>query len=201
MSSSRRAGRRGARGFTLLELLVVVAILGVMILVTVSFSQGLGPESALDAAAREVSSRVEEARNAAVVCGRRVFVEYDLGEGRNPVQYYRTICEPQPGREKDADADEMLLTVRDWRSLQEGVTIESVVLGDTEPWTHGVVRVAVQPDGSMPSHLIRLWSPELDPDRNRATGWACVQVAGLLGQARVLNRYVEPEFLTDGTFQ
>jgi len=67
--------------------------------------------------------------------------------------------------------------------------------------TRGRVDIAIQPDGTLPSHLARFWSPDMDPDRRLVTGWACVQVAGLLGQARVLNRYIEPEILRDDAFR
>ncbi len=201
MPTSRRDPRRPSRGFTLIELLIVIAILAITFLVTVQFSRNLAPESALGSAARDLSSTIEEARGAAIVCGRRVFLEVDLGENDRAAQGYRTIEEPLPGHEKDAEDDEFMLTVRTWRPLPAGVRIESLLLGEEEPSTRGIVRIALQPDGSMPSHLIRLWAPELDPERGRSSGWACVQVAGLLGTARVINRYVEPEFLREDTFQ
>ena len=107
----------------------------------------------------------------------------------------------RPHHEKDAEDEQYLLTVDDWRQLPHDVRIESVTLGDDEPYTNGLVQVAIQPDGTMPTHLVRLWAPEADPNRSHATGWACVHVAGLLGQARVLNRYVEPEFRREDNFE
>ena len=187
-------------GFTLIELLIVVAIMAVILLVGIRLNRFLAPENDLDAAARTLSSAIELSRSEAIVGGRRVMVEFRLGKSADDVQYYRSIQEPLPGHEKEAEDDEFLLTVREWKSLPRGIRIESIILGETDPFTDGDVQVAIQPDGTMPSHLIRLHSPELDQGYDKRTGWACVQVAGLLGQARVLNRFVEPEFLRDDSF-
>jgi prepilin-type N-terminal cleavage/methylation domain-containing protein len=188
-------------GFTLVELVIAVAIMAVMLVVGVGISRLVGPDNDLNAVASDVSSSIELARSEAIVSGRRVFFELELGERDSDPQHYRSIKEPMPTREKDAEDEEFLLTVREWRKLPPSVRIDSVVLGEEEPFTRGHVQVAIQPDGSMPSHLIRFWSPEMDPGKSRAAGWACVQVAGLLGQARILNRFVEPEFLTENLFE
>jgi prepilin-type N-terminal cleavage/methylation domain-containing protein len=189
------------RGFTLIELLVAIALIAITFLITVRFSRSFGAESSLAAAAEEVATSIELARGEAVLRGRHVFFEYDLGERDGAQQRYRSICEPAPGREKEAEEEEFLLTVRDWRPLPAGVCIDSIVLGDTDPIERGPVRVAIRPDGSMPSHLIRLTCLEPGARRDTSWGWACVQVSGLLGQARVLNRFVEPEFLREDTFE
>ena len=180
---------------------MVIAVLAIMFIITVQFSKNLGPESSLQATASEIADSIDLARTESVLRGRRVFFELDLGERKDAPQSYRAICEPAPGHEKDADDDEYMLSVRDWRLLPNGVRVESVVLGETDPYTNGLVQVAIQPDGSMPSHLIRLTCQQPGNEREHDWGWACVQVAGLLGQARVLNRWVEPEFLREDTFQ
>jgi len=196
-----RAGTPRRGGFTLIELLIVVALMATVLVIGIRFNPFAATENELNAAARAIASTIDDARSESIVSGRRVFVEFDLGETRDANQHYRTIKEPLPGRERDAEDDEFMLTVREWNRLPDRVRIESITVGETEPWTDRLVRIAIQPDGTMPSHLIRLWAPELDPDRRRGGGWACIQVAGLLGQARVLNRYVEAEFLREDTFQ
>src|SRR5688572_19394796 len=139
---------------------MVVALIAITLLISVQFSRNMGPESSLDAAANEVASSIELARSEAVLHGRRVFMEFDLRENDQDVQSFRSIREPLPGHENDAEDDEFMLTVRGWRDLPKGVRIEAIVLGETDPFTKGGVQVAIQPDGTMPSHLIRFYLPE-----------------------------------------
>ncbi len=193
--------RRSEAGFSLIELLIVVMILAVTMVVAVSMGEMLGPESELNSSCAEIAAAISDARSDAIVCGRIVFFEFQLGETSGAKQYFRSIREPQPGREKEAEDDEFLLTVKEWKELPRGVRIDAVMIGEKEPLTDGVISIPIRPDGTLPTFLVRLVAPELDPNNAKASGWACVQVAGLLGQPRVLNRYVEPEFLREDAFQ
>ncbi len=175
--------------------------MAVMLVVGIKVNDLLGPESALNAVASDLSSAIDDARNEAIVSGRVVHFEFALGNTKDARQFYRSIMEPLPGKEKQAEEEEFLLTVREWRELPSEVRFDTVILGEEEPFTDGTVSVAIQPDGTMPSFLIRMWAPAMDENHTKASGWACVQVAGLLGQARVLNRFIEPEFLREDTFE
>lgn len=193
--------RARAQGFTLIELLVVISIVAIMIVVGIQVREMTGPESELNATASSISSTLADARSDAIVCGRIVWFEFSLGETNAARQHFRSIRETLPGREEEADDDVAILTVRDWQEVPSGIRIESVAIGEQEPWTDGLVSVPIRPDGTMPSFLVRLYAPELDPSFAKQDGWACIQVAGLLGQPRVLNRFVEPEFLREDAFK
>jgi prepilin-type N-terminal cleavage/methylation domain-containing protein len=198
----RSRGDRGAReGFTFIELLVVITIIAIIFSVGYGMYEFMVPESSLSATAGDMAKAEEQARLEAILAGRTTWFQIDLGEGQSSPQYYRSINEAAPGDEKHAQDDEWLLVVRDWKLVPKEVRIESISIGEAAAQTRGRVDVPIQADGTMPSHLIRLWCPELDPDMRRQSGWACVQVAGLLGQARVLNRCVEPEYLREETFR
>jgi len=195
------ARRARTAGFSLIELLIVITIVAIMIVVGVQVRDMTGPESSLNATASEISSALSDARSDAIVCGRIVWFEFSLGSTVDARQYFRSIRETLPGREDQADDDEAILTVRDWREVPREVRIESVAIGEQQPYTDDIVSVPIRPDGTMPSFLVRLVAPELDPANARQDGWACIQVAGLLGQPRVLNRFVEPEFLREDAFK
>lgn len=171
-----------------------------MSLIGITMGDDFFPENELASATRSLATVIEDARSEAITSGRVVFFELSLGETERDRQHVRSIKEPRPDEARDAEELEFVLTVREWAPLPRDVRIDSVIVGDTEPWTEGIVSIPIQPDGTMPSHLIRLWSPAVDPGKDRHAGWACIQVAGLLGQARVLNRFVEPEFLTEDAF-
>jgi prepilin-type N-terminal cleavage/methylation domain-containing protein len=188
-------------GFSLIELLIVVTIFAVMVVVGIQINEMLGPENDLAAITDQVATSISDARADAIVCGRVVLFEFSLGETAGATQYFRSIREPLPGRENDIDEDQFLLTVADWQALPRSVRVDAVVIGEQEPYTAGYVSLPIRPDGTMPSFLVRLWAPELDPELQRRAGWAAVQVAGLLGEPRVFNRFVEPEFLREDAFQ
>ena len=195
------ARRARSSGFTLIELLIVITIVAIMIVVGVQVREMMGPESALHSTASAISSALADARSDAIICGRVVWFEFSLGTTRDARQYFRSIRETLPGREEQFDDDEAILTVHEWREVSSEVRIESVAIGEQEPWTGEIVSIPIRPDGTMPSFLVRLVAPELDPANAKQDGWACIQVAGLLGQPRVLNRFVEPEFLREDAFK
>ncbi|MSR48159.1 MAG: hypothetical protein EXS13_14050 [Planctomycetes bacterium] len=149
----------------------------------------------------ELAATISDARSDAIVSGRVVWFELSLGTTRDARQFFRTIREALPGREDEVEEDQYLLTVKDWQELPREVRIDAVMIGEQEPYSGELVSVPIRPDGTMPSFLVRLWAPELDPNLQRQAGWSAVQVAGLLGQPRVLNRFVEPEFLREDAFQ
>lgn len=203
MTPTRRARARPAAqaGFTFIELLIALVIMATLLMIGVKVNQYLLPENELDSTARTVATAIEDARAEAVVRGRRVFVDFALGNRADAPQLYRSILEPLPGHEGDADKDEFWLTLRDWTTFPPSIRVDSVVVGETDPLTTGVVRLVIQSDGTMQSGLIRIWSPEIDDRKERKFGWATVEVSGLLGEARVLNQYKEPDFLRADGFQ
>jgi prepilin-type N-terminal cleavage/methylation domain-containing protein len=203
MTTTRRGGRGSPAGFTFIELLVTITIIAIIFGMGMTISGLFGAESNLSATASDYSKVVELTRLDAITQGRVTWVQLDLGDNENSAQYFRAVIDPEPGHENDRtrDEDDPALHLIEWRQVPKEVRIESITVGDSNPATRGRVDIPIQPDGTLPSHLARFWAPDMDPNRQRVTGWACVQVAGLLGQTRVLNRYVEPEILGDDAFR
>lgn len=114
----------GARGFSLLELLLVVAIAGLLAVVVLPSLPGTLESARLRGSAGEVRATFTLARTLAVSESRNRSVTFDLGSGEYGI---------------DGDA-------RKWL-LPEKIRLASVRLGDATA-ERGVVRVRFYPDGS-----------------------------------------------------
>ncbi len=73
--------RRRERGFTLIELVVALAIVALAVAVAVPRLDHLTPKYRLRAAAREVASTIDLARGNAAGKGQRYAIRYFVGEG------------------------------------------------------------------------------------------------------------------------
>ena len=97
------------RGFTLVELLVVVALMAVATVVAVSFSRGAGSGAARDAAVALLASRLAEARSLATSRGSeaRLFVHADTAEPERYLRYV-VVCAPDGAGWRPVDAGSFL---------------------------------------------------------------------------------------------
>jgi prepilin-type N-terminal cleavage/methylation domain-containing protein len=77
-----RIGKSGNRGFTFLELAVVLTLLGLFSVLTVPSLQGMLSGDKLDRAARNMATVIRHARGLAAGEGTLHYVRFDLGEGK-----------------------------------------------------------------------------------------------------------------------
>lgn len=120
----RPGARRAKGGFSLVELLLVMAILGILTAVVLPYLPGALESSRFRGSAVEVRATLTLARTLAVSEARNLSVAIDLDRG-----------------EYGIDGDE-----RKWL-LPEGVRVAVVRIGDTAA-ERGVVRIRFYPDGS-----------------------------------------------------
>ncbi len=182
-------------GFTLVELIVVVGIIGIILTVGIMSIEMLLPDTRLSATAREMASFIEDARDEAIMSGRIVRLEYDLGEREEDRQRYRSILDPEPWQEQEYDLEEIEyeLMLKQWTNVLSDIRINSLLVDEEEEISEGFYSFAAYPNGTMTPHVVQLYSPELD-------GWYSLQISGLLGQVQVFDERIEPSFLGDNDF-
>ena len=148
----RECNRRG-RGFTLIELVVVIAIMGVLFSVVLPSLDGVSPKYRLRAAAREVGSEIHQVRSLAAGTGRTYALHYDLDDNKMWI-----ILPPVEGEDPDQPLDEReRLTTLD---LPDQVTIEEVVLAGGSRVSRGEVDIVIDSLGNEGSHIVYLRNTE-----------------------------------------
>ncbi len=156
------ASRSDRDGFTLIELMVVILLLGAVITYGFVNIDNLVPSARLDKAARDLGQMLTRLRSLAVFSGRIHYLEYDLD-----AQTYR-ISRPTTTREQNEGAPDYLES--EWFELPDKVRIKAIQFSDRDAETRGVVRVGFTPTGEVVGHLIHILSDEiLDEHYNRYT--------------------------------
>jgi prepilin-type N-terminal cleavage/methylation domain-containing protein len=146
--------RRRSRGFSFVELLAVVTIMGLILGFLVLRIDHLIPSSRISAAARKLGSTNGLARAQAVATGVRHAVSYDLTRQR-----YAVLTPPHPEDIEEGRSKPDELYPLTWYPLPKGVKILNVQLGDTTV-SSGSVRVLFSPLGTVTPHAIQLQGQE-----------------------------------------
>ena len=146
-----RAARQ--RGFTLIELIAVIIIIGLIAMVTVTRLDFMVPKYRLRGAARDVGSVLGLGKAHAASGGKDVYFEVDLARGA----YWLLAAFP-----KSEPGDEFKPSVRSRpleyqpifaQTLPDGIQFTDVVLGDKDKTNNGRSRARLSALGSS-SHII-----------------------------------------------
>jgi prepilin-type N-terminal cleavage/methylation domain-containing protein len=141
------------RGFTLLELLIVLVVIGLVAGVGIPRLERLSPKYSLRAAAREIASKLEYLRSTSIFQRKTFGMRYDLARAT-----YSFILPP----EEDA-ADKPF---EEWPTtnavrLPTLVSIKAVVLADNSVFEGDeIVDVMIEPLGVAGSHAVILQDTE-----------------------------------------
>jgi len=149
---SHAARQRG--GFTLVELIAVIVIVGLIAMVTVTRLDFLVPKYRLRGAAREVGSVLGLGKAHAASNGKDVYFEVDLARGA----YWLLAAFPKstPGDQlpsTDVAARPLEYQPIFAQTLPEGIQFTDVVLGDKDKTNEGRSRARLSALGSS-THII-----------------------------------------------
>jgi prepilin-type N-terminal cleavage/methylation domain-containing protein len=159
------------RGFTLIELMVVVIIISIAFTYGIVNIDHLVPSSRLGKAARDLGGTLTRLRGMAVFHGRSYYLEYDLDDHR-----YRMI-RPTSRAEQDQGLDEVIET--EWFDLPRRIRIEAVYFdADRDGERNGKHRVEFSPTGEVVGHMAQLVSADI---RNENKNKYTVELNGITG--------------------
>jgi prepilin-type N-terminal cleavage/methylation domain-containing protein len=190
------ASGRTAAGFSLLEVLVAVALIGLGLAVIAPNLSALMPAARLDGSGKELVSWLQTIRSEARIQAKRMELELDLDKGR-----YRIVWPPEERLTSDqivlAD-EEVPDRDRDWIDLERDVVFAGAG-GATDGLTQkGLYRVAFDEYGFSADQVVAL-QLESDPD----FVWS-LMVRGLTGKIETMKsetgELLRPVRIEEGAF-
>lgn len=132
------------RGFSIIELMLVIAILAIASVVIVPQLANLSPKYRLRAGARELAATVAQVRTDAILAGSAQTVVYDLDR-----QLYGGRGLDETGKPVSEGQEELL-------ELPDEIRIAKIVLPDEKTYTSGRKSLEIDPALALGSHIIVL---------------------------------------------
>ena len=180
-------GRSRRAGFSLVELMVVVVILGMMGAVVMVSWEALFPKTKLHAAVRNLSEHLASARSEAISRNAEFQVHYDIDADR---YWVRSPYREGGGLAREEDEQRILLNETDLG--EAGLDIVQVTIDDQE-YLDGPVYVRFDPLGASSAHTIQLHHEAFD-------AWFTLEVLPLTGEIRFHEGIFEREVPREGEF-
>lgn len=149
------------RGFTLVEIVVVTAIIALMLMLAAGSFDFLVPEYALRADARALAGHMKLAKGEALASGRDVYIAYDLPNG----EYWMWVLE-STADEEEMDAEKFASIISgesefEWtemfhRKLEAGIQFNNIIYGRNKRISTGTANVRVTPMGTADHHIVNI---------------------------------------------
>ena len=153
----------GARGFTLIELIAVLALLGVLLAVSPMALDALVPERELEKEMSQIGATIELLHTQAVLDRTPYAIHYDTEEHRWAIQTPDEV--ERQGRDGEDPKKLLVLDEKvdleelDWRPLPNGVKLE--LYEGRRKIARGSYAVTIRADGTVDPHTLVLESNQI----------------------------------------
>ncbi|MCZ6793981.1 MAG: prepilin-type N-terminal cleavage/methylation domain-containing protein [Planctomycetota bacterium] len=174
---------RRQAGFTLIELMVVMLLLGVAFTYGIINIDLLVPSASLDKAARDIGGMLRRLRSLAVFHGRSYKLEYDLDEHR-----YR-VFRPTSKTEQEEGMPEIVET--DWFTLPDEISFENLQFSDKDEISGGTMEIEFTAKGAVVGHLVHLISSKITHEERKRFTVELNPITGLVSYTRGEKKYAQ----------
>ncbi len=176
-------------GFTLIELMVTVAIIGIGMTIVFLEVDTLLPGSRLKSASKEIVTILEQLRGRAIFRSMPCYLEYDV-EFNGYRAYFPYIFD-----DKDTVAGPGRTEIIDFTPLSENVEITDIAVGfgDAESKIPGKQTIAIKVDGSVTAHIVHLRNVMTNQEMS-------VRISSLTGFAEIFRGRIEYREVSDDSF-
>ena len=169
----RSAALLRAAGFTFLELMAVIALVGILAAIVVANLDGLTDRSSLNASARALGNTILAIKDTATLQGREIWMEIDVGNQR-----WRIVDPPSATDVPDPDDRAEATWYGPWQTPSEGVVLDNVQFSRNDVEKRAVLEIGFDADGQLvPAGFIAYLRHENLPEEDGVS----VEVTGLTG--------------------
>lgn len=173
--SMRSGSQMGQRGFSLVEILVVVAILGTLLAIAApTFLTSTFPHMKLKSTSRDIFSMFQYARSKAVNSTRKYGVRFDLSAAPKNFMVVTRAADTDPWT-----ADPQIAS----KDVESGVSVFSITIGGVVYTTGTTSVIAFDPFGSATSAKIKLNGAANTADKYSVT------VSSASGRVKILKTW------------
>lgn len=168
--------RAGASGFTLIEMLVVIALMALVFALVAPNLGAFLPSARLNSSCKQFVARLDFARSQARIEGKRYVVRLELEHGR-----YRMVRPPED-RVRSDQTDEDLLKddVDTWKELESEVVFAGAGNNREGMGRHGTFEIVFDENGLTGDQIVVF---KLSTDESMVT---TVQIQGLTGRCTIV---------------
>lgn len=187
------ARQKRIRGFTLIELMVSITILGLGLTIIMLRLDSFVPSTRLQASCRRLVADIDKLRMASIMLYKQpIYLEYSIENQGYSAYLPFEIEEDQeeisiigPGRSD----------LLEFKPLPEGVIISDIRLGPKSLAIDDVsqITVFINPDGSITGHIVHLQDAHYGKEYS-------MMVASLTGFAEIVDQRVEYEEIDESQF-